>query len=542
MEQQAYPDRALAPEVIAERLQEIEQAIGYKWEGRPLRIVGIGAGAWGAVVVAMLQQMYGSQSDKVDIRIWRRGGRIVPKETIASLLTVINQHEDVLRRLRNNSVYLKYISGRLGDRELTADEILQDGLCLNLPKSPLCPLRVITNLEEAVYDADIVINGLPSTETRSVFQKIGDIWSASRDPSRPPVIISLSKGVETRMEPHPHVVTPTRIIHEVTGVGLDRLMYLGGPNIAAEVWRGEFANARLCGANKPLRKAMAEFLRNSNFVCWNNADVITHEVLGGLKNVYSLGMGIITAATNDSATSKAVYFSNAAAEMVFITRLLSERPEDLHGPLLADTYVTFLKGRNAWYGEQLGRGRLHPRDGDVVPGKGLIQGVSATHAFFELLSDDRVKIYDHVTHNEVSPITALPTMRMIRKMLLTEEQDMKDTSNTDPAKRLRTTELYCPFLTRLPGELVDNDEDDDENNFSLVTPRPAEGAAQTFNLDAVPGPPTPHAKVVPPVAPAEAPPAANTSLNSSRRSSSSAALSSRSPGVRKGNFDSGTTV
>lgn len=53
------------------------------------------------------------------------------------------------------------------------------------------------------------------------------------------------------------------------------------------------------------------FLRNSNFVCWNNSDVITHEVMGGLKNAYSIGMGIITAATNNSATSKAVYFSNA---------------------------------------------------------------------------------------------------------------------------------------------------------------------------------------------------------------------------------------
>jgi len=52
-------------------------------------------------------------------------------------------------------------------------------------------------------------------------------------------------------------------------------------------------------------------LRNSNFVCWNNSDVITHEVMGGLKNAYSIGMGIITAATNNSATSKAVYFSNA---------------------------------------------------------------------------------------------------------------------------------------------------------------------------------------------------------------------------------------
>ena len=106
--------------------------------------------------------------------------------------------------------------------------------------------------------------------------------------------------------------------------------------------------------------------------------------------------------------------------MVFVTRLLSEHPEDLQGPLLADTYVTyaarvhfalpshltlacsFLKGRNAWYGERLGRGEFHPRDGDVVPGKGLIQGVSAVHAFCELLSNEQVKVFDKVTQQDVS--------------------------------------------------------------------------------------------------------------------------------------------
>jgi hypothetical protein len=35
--------------------------------------------------------------------------------------------------------------------------------------------------------------------------------------------------------------------------------------------------------------------------------------------------------------------------MIFITHLIAENPERLAGPLLADTYVTLLKGRNAWY-------------------------------------------------------------------------------------------------------------------------------------------------------------------------------------------------
>jgi glycerol-3-phosphate dehydrogenase (NAD+) len=57
----------------------------------------------------------------------------------------------------------------------------------------------------------------------------------------------------------------------------------------------------------------------------------------------------VAAVTQESATSKAVYFAHCTSEMIFITHLIAENPERLAGPLLADTYVTLLKGRNAWY-------------------------------------------------------------------------------------------------------------------------------------------------------------------------------------------------
>jgi glycerol-3-phosphate dehydrogenase (NAD+) len=36
--------------------------------------------------------------------------------------------------------------------------------------------------------------------------------------------------------------------------------------------------------------------------------------------------------------------------MIYITHLLVKEPEKLAGPLLANTHVILLKGRNAWYG------------------------------------------------------------------------------------------------------------------------------------------------------------------------------------------------
>ena len=74
------------------------------------------------------------------------------------------------------------------------------------------------------------------------------------------------------------------------GVPCENVLYLGGPNIACEVYNKEYANARICGAEK-WRKPLAKFLRQPHFIVWDNPDIVTHEVMGGLKNVYAIGAG-----------------------------------------------------------------------------------------------------------------------------------------------------------------------------------------------------------------------------------------------------------
>lgn len=191
-----------------ERLDEFRTLLG-KSDGDLLKIVGIGAGAWGSVFAALLQDAYGQFREKVQIRIWRRPGRAVDRSTAEHLFEVINSREDVLRRLIRRCAYLKYVEGRLGDRALYADEILRDGFCLNMIDTPLCPLKVVTNLQEAVWDADIVVNGLPSTETREVFEEISRYW---KERITVPIILSLAKGVEADLGPVPRIITPTQMI------------------------------------------------------------------------------------------------------------------------------------------------------------------------------------------------------------------------------------------------------------------------------------------------------------------------------------------
>lgn len=93
---------------LEEKLDELRRLVG-KSDGDPLRIVGVGAGAWGSVFAALLQDSYGQFRDKVQIRIWRRPGRAVDRATAEHLFEVINSREDVLRRyVEQNSVITLY--------------------------------------------------------------------------------------------------------------------------------------------------------------------------------------------------------------------------------------------------------------------------------------------------------------------------------------------------------------------------------------------------------------------------------------------------
>ncbi|KAL9424344.1 hypothetical protein AB3S75_036264 [Citrus x aurantiifolia] len=440
---------------LEERLDELRRLMG-KAEGDPLRIVGVGAGAWGSVFTAMLQDSYGYLRDKVLIRIWRRPGRSVDRTTAEHLFEVINSREDVLRRLIRRCAYLKYVEARLGDRTLHADEILKDGFCLNMIDTPLCPLKVVTNLQEAVWDADIVINGLPSTETKEVFEEISRYW---KERITVPVIISLAKGVEAELEAIPRIITPTQMINRATGVPIENILYLGGPNIASEIYNKEYANARICGAEK-WRKPLAKFLRRPHFTVWDNGDLVTHEVMGGLKNVYAIGAGMVAALTNESATSKSVYFAHCTSEMVFITHLLAEEPEKLAGPLLADTYVTLLKGRNAWYGQELAKGRLTLDLGDSIKGKGMIQGISAVKAFYELLSQSSLSVLHPEENKPVATVELCPILKMLYKILIMREspiqailEALRDETMNDPRDRIEIAQTHVFYRPSLLGQL-----------------------------------------------------------------------------------------
>jgi glycerol-3-phosphate dehydrogenase (NAD+) len=155
----------------------------------------------------LLRDAYGRHRDCVQVRLWHRTGRAVDRTDAERLFDVINARKDVLHCLIRRCAYLKYVEAQLRDRTLHADEILHDGFCLNMLDTPLCSLKVVTNLQEAVWDADIVVNRLPSTKTKEVFEEIVRYWN---ERISPPLIISLAKGIQASLDPVPRLLHQQR--------------------------------------------------------------------------------------------------------------------------------------------------------------------------------------------------------------------------------------------------------------------------------------------------------------------------------------------
>lgn len=196
-----------------------------------LKVALLGGGSWGTTVAAITAR-------NTQVKIWARN-----PETCEE----INQHH-------TNSRYL-------GDAKL--------------PES----LVATNSIENAVYDADVLIVAIPSQNFRAVLEEV-------KPHLRPWVpIISLTKGIE-----HHTNMRMTEIISEMLpghpyGV-------LTGPNLAREIMAGQAAASVIAMEDQTICKEMQKLFRGGLFRVYTNNDVIGCELGGVLKNIIAIAVGI----------------------------------------------------------------------------------------------------------------------------------------------------------------------------------------------------------------------------------------------------------
>jgi glycerol-3-phosphate dehydrogenase (NAD(P)+) len=207
-------------------------------------------------------------------------------------------------------------------------------------------LRATGDLSEAVWDADVVVAGVPSSAMRATMEKIGPAirhWVP---------IVSISKGLELGSR-----LAMTEVIgQELPGHPLG---VLAGPNLAREVLAGYAAAAVVAMPDEQLAASLQNVFSARNFRVYTSTDVRGCELGGALKNVMAIAVGMGEGLGVGDNTRAAV-FTRALAELTRLGAALGGQERTFSGLTgVGDLMATCASpmSRNRTVGVELGKGR-----------------------------------------------------------------------------------------------------------------------------------------------------------------------------------------
>jgi len=237
---------------------------------------------------------------------------------------------------------------------------------------PLHPkLHATTDLAEAVWDADVVVAGVPSQAMRSTMVALGPLirhWVP---------IVSVSKGFEQGSR-----LRMTEVIEEV--LPGHPLGVLAGPNLAREVLGGYAAAAVVAMPDTHLAGSLQSVFTSRRFRVYTSTDVCGCELGGALKNVMAIAVGMAEGLGIGDNT-RAMVFTRGLSELIQLGVALGGNPRTFAGLTgVGDLMATCMSplSRNRTVGFELGTGRTIE---DVLSSmRQVTEGVKAAPAVVEL--------------------------------------------------------------------------------------------------------------------------------------------------------------
>ena len=238
-------------------------------------------------------------------------------------------------------------------------------------------LPLTADLPAALQGATIIVLAVPSLYLRSVCRLAAGAWP------RGAAVVSAAKGLErgshTRM---------SEIVREE--LGRIPLAALSGPNIAAEIARGQPASAVIASAHAGLAARLQALFMSERLRIYTSSDVPGVELGGALKNPIAIAAGIGDG-LGFGANAKAALMTRGIVEMARLGVRLGAQPQTFWGLSgLGDLVTTCLSGRNRWLGEQIGKGRRVDRI--LASTEMVFEGVETAKAAAALARQHRIEV------------------------------------------------------------------------------------------------------------------------------------------------------
>lgn len=263
-------------------------------------------------------------------------------------------------------------------------------------------VRAVSDLDEAVRDAELVVIAIPSQAFRRVCREAGRALQPDQ------AVIHGTKGLE--IGTHRRM---SQILVEETCVR--QLGVVAGPNIAAEVAQGRPAGTVVASPFPRVVELGRRALSSPSMMVFAGNDVLGVELCGALKNVVAIAAGIADELrVGDNA--KAFLVTRGAAELMRLAFAMGATPLTLTGLAgIGDLMVTCASplSRNHRVGVALAKGE---KLADVVARLGMVaEGVHASLSARALATAHGIEMplfehVDRILHEDLSPTVALETL------------------------------------------------------------------------------------------------------------------------------------
>ncbi len=274
--------------------------------------------------------------------------------------------------LARNGVYTK-IWAR--DQE-AADRLNQARENAKYLPGPRFPTRLsaTASLEEAMEKADMVLFAVPSSSIRSNLKLAKDYLTDTT------LVVSATKGLEVETGKRMSQV----IAEEIDPRFHPNICALSGPNIAHEAAQGLLSVTVVAARDAAVAERAKQLINSNQFYVFTSTDVVGVELGGALKNVITLGVGMVDGLGNGS-NAKAALIIRGLSEVIVLGTTFGANPLTFIGLSgLGDLVVTSFSplSRNYYVGKELAKGRSVEDITHSMPH--VAEGVSTALAAWQL--------------------------------------------------------------------------------------------------------------------------------------------------------------
>ncbi len=162
-----------------------------------------------------------------------------------------------------------------------------------------------------------------------------------------------------------------------------------GPSFAIEVFNNQATMINAVSTKKKLAKNVANLFNNSTFKCIVTTDEKGAEIMGSLKNVMAIALGLAYE-MHTSINTRAAMLAEATKEISLIVKSLGGKPETISNFCgIGDIYLTCTdsKSRNFSFGKSIAQVGLKQT---LSQNKKTVEGYSATKIAYKIILKEKI--------------------------------------------------------------------------------------------------------------------------------------------------------